>query len=372
MAIIQFPTSARTHGATAFHSSDMSTLRTDSSPFASDSISSSASADIDHRLDTHPGFPSGDCGTADTSSLGDASTNGVSVFSSINNCDTTASCSENTVAACANDKKGGCTDNPGSAVIDTRALRSNNRKLSAGLIAPPTEEVVLELANEHAAEPIKSMDDILRISEYLISNGRYRDNMLFILGINFGLRISDLLQLRFTHLITDGFVFRENFAILEKKTKNTRRVRKNRYITINDAVIDAVTLYLENTPNVKLSDFLFRSESNRSTTNVPMHRNSVDRILKGIAEDLGLTNKMSTHSLRKTFAYHQMVMSNNDPRKLLLLQKMFNHSSAAQTLDYIGITGEEIEEAYRQLNLGSRTGSYLVDSTIFEAEANAS
>lgn len=259
-------------------------------------------------------------------------------------------------------------DTASATVIDMTALLTNRRKLNAGLIAPSSEDVTFELATEHAAEPIKAMDDIIRISEYLIQNERYRDNMLFILGINFGLRISDLLRLRFTNLINDSFAFRDTFAILEKKTKNTRRVRKNRYITINDAVIDAVTLYLEHTPNVKLSDYMFRSESNRSTSNTPMHRNSADRILKGIAEDLGLGNKMSTHSLRKTFAYHQMVMSGNDPRKLLLLQKMFGHSSAAQTLDYIGITGEEIEEAYRQLNLGSKTAHYLVDSSILEEE----
>lgn len=262
------------------------------------------------------------------------------------------------------------TQTTSNATIDMGTLRSNRRKLDLGLISAATEEVVLELATEHAAEPIKSMDDVIRVSEFLIGEERYRDNMLFILGINFGLRISDLLQLRFTHLINDSFAFRDTFAILEKKTKNTRRVRKNRYITINNAVIDAVTLYLEHTQNVKLSDYLFRSESNRCTENKPMHRNSADRILKGIADDLGLGNKMSTHSLRKTFAYHQMVMSNNDPRKLLLLQKMFGHSSAAQTLDYIGITGEEIEEAYRQLNLGSRTEHYLVDSSIVEEEVS--
>ena len=66
-----------------------------------------------------------------------------------------------------------------------------------------------------------------------------------------------------------------------------------------------------------------------------------------------------------------MVMSNNDSRKLLLLQKMLNHSSPAQTLDYIGITSEEIEEAYKTLNLGGRTRNYLVDSNLVEAESSA-
>ena len=52
----------------------------------------------------------------------------------------------------------------------------------------------------------------------------------------------------------------------------------------------------------------------------------------------------------------------------MLLQKMLGHSSPAQTLDYIGITAEEIDEAYRNLNLGSKDYNYLVDSVIGEKE----
>lgn len=254
--------------------------------------------------------------------------------------------------------------------INLSSIQKSCRKLKAGLIAPATEQVETELAGEHAAEPIKSMDDIIRISQYLIENHRYRDNMLFIVGINFGLRISDLRMLRFTHLINDDCTFRDRFPVFEKKTRNTRKHKRNRYITINTAVVEAVTLYLENTPDVRLSDFMFRSQSrNGSKENRPITKQAVDSILKGIAKDLGLGNRMATHSLRKTFAYHQMVMSGNDPRKLLLLQKMFGHSTAAQTLNYIGITSEEIDEAYRNLNLGSVNHNYLVDSSIGETDA---
>lgn len=250
-------------------------------------------------------------------------------------------------------------------LINTNAVERSRRQLSLGMIQPAEEEVHIEIANEHTAEPIKNIEDIDRISNYLLENGRYRDNMLFIVGINFGLRISDLLQLRFSQLINDDFSFKRTFPVLEKKTRNTRKVQKNRYITINDAVMDAVTLYLQHS-SCKLDNYLFRSESNRgSNQNKPMSRMTADRILKEIGTTLSLDNKMATHSLRKTFAYHQMLMSNNDPRKLLLLQKMFGHSSAAQTLDYIGITGEEIEEAYMKLNLGSRK-HYLIDSDITE------
>lgn len=257
-----------------------------------------------------------------------------------------------------------------SGVINVSAIQQSCRKLRAGLIAPATETVHCELAKEHSAEPIKSMDDIIRISQFLIEKNRFRDNMLFIVGINFGLRVSDLRSLRFSHLINDDCTFRDRFPILEKKTKDTRKHRRNRYISINTAVVEAVTLYLENTPGVHLSDYMFRSESNNGVKeNKPISKQAVDAMLKGVAKELGLGNRMATHSLRKTFAYHQMVMSGNDPRKLLLLQKMFGHSTAAQTLDYIGITSEEIDEAYRTLNLGSIQYNYLVDSDISEVEA---
>lgn len=262
--------------------------------------------------------------------------------------------------------------------IDVKNLKQNSRKLKAGLIAPSTEDIDEELAAEHTSEPIKDIEDINRITQYLIEQERWRDNMLFIVGINLGLRVSDLLRLRFSHMINDNFTFKDRFPLLEKKTRNTRKVKKNRYLTINNAVVEAVTLYLEHTPGVKLSDYMFRSESTggnykednqENKESRPLSRSSVDRILKGIAKDLDLNCKVSTHTLRKTFAYHQMVMSGNSSRKLLVLQKMFGHSSAAQTLDYIGITRDEIEDAYRNLNLGSLTCNYLADSPVIEVNA---
>lgn len=237
-------------------------------------------------------------------------------------------------------------------------------------IAPATEDVDVDLAESHVAEPIKDINTIRRISQYLIQHKRYRDNMLFVVGINVGLRITDLLSLRFSHLIDDNMCFRNKFQILEQKTKNTRSQKKNRCITINEAVMDAVELYLSHVSGCSLSDYMFRGESNRSDGNKSMTRKSADRILKSIADDLGLDIHISTHSLRKTFGYHQMAMANNSQRQLLLLQKMFGHSSPAMTLNYIGLTDEEISSAYQNLNLGG-VHSYdrLLDSVLIEEEA---
>ena len=246
---------------------------------------------------------------------------------------------------------------------------ANKVKVGEAKLKPATEEVEWELAEDRTSEPIKDLADIARVHDYLVEHKRYRDNMLFVCGINFGLRISDLLRLRFCNLINSNGRFKESFPILEKKTRNTRKHRVNRVITINDAVKEAVMLYLENSNEPAMDDYLFRCEGNRgSGLNKPLAIFSVNRILKSIADDCGLTNKMSTHSLRKTFAYHQMAMSQNDPRKLMLLQKMFGHSTVMQTLQYIGITDEEMSAAYRELNLGL-TRSGLIDSELKETDA---
>lgn len=246
-----------------------------------------------------------------------------------------------------------------SNVINFEQVRQarNTRKCQANILPATDQSVgrVISSAGEHTSEPIKEITDIRRVCDFLLREKRWRDHMMFVVGINFGLRISDLLSLRFCDILEEDGTFKTELRLIEKKTEHTRSVKKNRYVAINDAVMDSVEIYLTNVPNVHMDDFLFRSESNRGVNSgKALDRKSVDRILKGIAEDCGLRIHFSSHSLRKTFGYHQMAMSGNDPRKLVLLQKMFGHSSMTKTLCYIGITDEEMTDAYRSLNLGGR------------------
>lgn len=233
----------------------------------------------------------------------------------------------------------------------------------AGKINPaPTKQVTPPATlTQHAADPIKSLEDIDKVCDYLKKNKRYRDYMLFVVGINFGLRVSDLVGLKFSDLITDDLTFKNSFEILEQKTANTRKKKKLRYITINDAAKEAVELYIQNSnEQLCLDDYMFRSESPNKTGTKrgyetgksPLSITSVNRILKGIAKDCGLNIKMSSHTLRKTFGYHQMAMSGHDPRKLMLLSKIYGHSNIYYTLMYIGLTQEEMDDAYLNLNLG--------------------
>ncbi|MBY0221781.1 tyrosine-type recombinase/integrase [Sporosarcina aquimarina] len=73
----------------------------------------------------------------------------------------------------------------------------------------------------------------------------------------------------------------------------------------------------------------FRS---RKGTNQAISRVQAWTIISDAAKELGLEN-IGTHSLRKTFGYHQIKRGTN----ITLLMKMFNHSSESVTLRYKGI-----------------------------------
>lgn len=65
------------------------------------------------------------------------------------------------------------------------------------------------------------------------------------------------------------------------------------------------------------------------------------------ARQIGIKERIGTHTLRKTFGYHayQQGMS------LEVIQKLFNHSWPQITLAYIGITQDELDDVYLNLNL---------------------
>lgn len=262
-----------------------------------------------------------------------------------------------------NNKDNNVIDFPTRAVIELSSLEASSKEQNKVNIKPAKEIIKNSYATEHSAQPIKDINDIVKLSNYFISKGKYRDNMLFILGINFGLRISDIQALRFCDLINEDFTFKDEVTVFEIKTRNTRKKSKNRHIAINQQVKDAVILYLKHNPNKSLSDHMFVSESYSGqlaldkynsthfgyTESIPITRQGVDYIIKQATKAIGLEGRYATHTFRKTFAYHFMQQHDNDPRALQLLQKMFNHSSVRQTMDYIGITDDEIFEAYSSL-----------------------
>ena len=246
--------------------------------------------------------------------------------------------------------------------------RERARKSTVRPVGVFTEEAPARRKN--AADPLKDPRDIQRVSEWFLTHGDVRDNLLFILGINTGFRCGDLLKFRVGHLLNDDGSYRDEVRFVEQKTGKTRR------FFLNEAIMDAADLFLEELNNteggVDLNAYLFRSRSGTDSpvyyeklrekgmeidggVGTPISVYSVERILKKVINDeLGIQVNAGTHLLRKTFAYHCIMQSPDRTRAIEFLQRILGHSSAAITLAYAGITDEEIRSTYKKLNLGMR------------------
>ena len=182
-------------------------------------------------------------------------------------------------------------------------------------------------------EPIKNLKDINSIKK-LLKHDKPRDYCLFVLGINTNLRASDLLSIKVGQV--RSLVAGGELVMKEKKTKKERRV------TLNESAVEAIKHYLSNV-DLEDDDDLFKSQR-AATLTVP----SVNRLVKSWCKAINLKGNYGSHTMRKTFGYHQRVQRNTSVAELML---MFNHSTQKQTLDYLCIQPEEIKDAYMQLCL---------------------
>ena len=184
-------------------------------------------------------------------------------------------------------------------------------------------------------QPIRDRKAIDRMKKVLKSQN-IRDYLLFVLGINSGLRVSDLLALRVSDVIDGNGVVKDRISMREKKTG------KSKNFPIGKNAKKAIQEYAE-TIEAEGDMPLFRSRrGNYAITRVQAYR-----ILNEAARTVGIKEKIGTHTLRKTFGYHAY-KSGYD---LSQIQKLLNHSSPGVTLRYIGITQDQLDEIYMRLDL---------------------
>lgn len=183
-----------------------------------------------------------------------------------------------------------------------------------------------QAGDQTKVEPIRELKDIKAIKKMLAGNAMY--HALFTLGINTNLRASDLLK------ITAGQVRRikpmEEIEIREQKTGKLRR------ITMNKSCVDVITQLLASKP-FQDSDPLFMGQ--RGPLSVP----SVHRLVKSWCLSINLPGNYGSHTLRKTWGYHQRVTFGVGLPELM---ECFNHSTQRQTLQYLCVQPEEIRNVY--------------------------
>ncbi len=180
----------------------------------------------------------------------------------------------------------------------------------------------------NTVQPIRDLEKIRQIKELLIHRS-YRDYFLFFMGINSGLRISDILPLRVCEVKAAT-----HLKVREKKTGNTRR------ILITDTLRNEIEKYCHSLAD---SDYLFPSRNGDK----PISRVQAWNIINAAARDTGIPDSIGTHSMRKTFGYHFY----QKYKDLALLQQIFGHSSQSVTMRYIGITDDIIDQAMQNFSL---------------------
>lgn len=168
-------------------------------------------------------------------------------------------------------------------------------------------------------EALKDRKYILEIKAYL-KNYSLRDYLFFVMGINMGLRLSELLHVKVEDVLKDGVI--NDYFLLES----------GHFIYINKHVKEAIANYLDKR-SLAPEDYLFKSQKCSS----PITRQQAYRIINKAAKEVGVPGKVGTHTLRKTFGYHAY----RSGVAVSLLQKHFNHTSPSETLRYLGIDKHE-------------------------------
>lgn len=199
-------------------------------------------------------------------------------------------------------------------------------------------------------EEIKSMIDVFnnRIDEAPDEDKRWiaaRNKMLFVIGINLGIRASDLCELKYSFFMNDDGTFKDFYSLQPKKTKKTGKYVK---LYFNETLKKAITEYLNDYPADNMDEYLFKSREGDS------HITSIHlgKIIKDTAKVAGIERNICSHSLRKTFGYFVYHNADDKNNALIILQRIFNHSSPAITSKYIGLTDNEISDVFNALNLG--------------------
>lgn len=219
-------------------------------------------------------------------------------------------------------------------------------------------ELLQEAKKSTASDPIEDRGDINKIVLYCLNNQRWRDALLFVLGVNFGMRVSDLRLLQIRHLIQSGEI-RDSFMFGEKKTK------KAQTIYINKAARAMIEIYVEETYRLTEESYLFPNESrNKKIVEVngqmvvaPLTRQSIDKIIKSLAKDMEVDGHYATHTLRKTPGFQVLQMGSDyvgleNTVGVQALQVFYGHSSMQSTFHYTKFAEKNRRELFGRLNLG--------------------
>jgi len=156
------------------------------------------------------------------------------------------------------------------------------------------------------------------------------------MGLYTALRISDLLQLTWDDVYDyKNKCIKEVISLFEQKTG------KYKILALNNEIITALQLMQSETP-IQSGEAIFVSRKTRKA----IGRVQAYRIIRHAAEALNFNSRVSCHSLRKTFGYHAWKKGVSPA----IIMDIYNHNSLAVTRRYLGISQDDKNEVYLNLN----------------------
>lgn len=187
-------------------------------------------------------------------------------------------------------------------------------------------------------QPIRDIRIIEGLKQYFWEQS-IRNYLFFCLGIYSGLRVSDLLWL------TAGKVRdKSHISIREGKTGKTKK------FIIHPDIKDELDRYIA---DMRDDEYLFASRQRKKISGErgnPIHRSTAYKMLNAAAQEFNLT-EIGCHTMRKTWGYHLYMQ---DPSNIALLMHMFNHSTQAITLKYLGLTQDAMDKAVLRLSYSKK------------------
>lgn len=168
--------------------------------------------------------------------------------------------------------------------------------------------------------------DIEKVIRYLKRHKDKRRYCIFVLGINTGLRIGDLVGLKVGDLKNKDYL-----TVVEQKTEKRRR------LIINQDIKDMLEQYYGGSSK---KEYLFKSQKGGHISEVQAWR-----WFKEMKKACRIKYNIGTHSMRKSLGRKTI-----EKHKIEVVQKVLGHSSPKHTLAYLGIEQEMVDDV--MMNIG--------------------
>lgn len=188
-------------------------------------------------------------------------------------------------------------------------------------------------------KPIRKLEDIKKLENYFREKGDWRNYALIVIGLNTALRISDILELKWSDVYNfNNLKYKDHIILREKKTE------KETQIYLNCRSIEALDSFKQTITEWEPQLYIFKS---RISENQPINRYQAYKIINHAGKEIGLDYTISCHSLRKTFGY-QAWQQGISPA---LLMDIYNHSSMDITKRYLSINQDDKDDVFLRVIL---------------------